>query len=144
MSLLRHKVVAIGFVCFCLAGVLYVASDSYGFFSFARSAKLIADQKTLLDAYEAKRGIEQDLSADRLSLADAVTRCRDVDAGRPSDLPFRFSEDWGNSVEEGYANYVINGVVGMLHEQPGEQAVIARLSAERQEYLGRGQAASGN
>src|SRR4051794_7161914 len=99
MNVARYRLVSAGIVCVCvlLAGAVYA--------DYSSQANQPADSgvKVLLDNMQAKDGIAQDLIAERLTVAEAITGFQAVDARRPSHLPLSLPEVGGESVEQGYA-----------------------------------------
>jgi len=120
MKVVRYQIVSAGFVSVLLAGALYANHSSQA------GVPADAGAKVIIDNIQAKDAIAQDLNAERLTLAEAITGFHAVDTRRPLDLPLLLPEAGGDSVEQRYSRYVIGWAQILAEKESGSETISTR------------------
>jgi hypothetical protein len=116
-------------VCLCVLGAFCVSHYALA------GLPADPDSKVIQDNMQAKVDIAQDLIAKRISLTEAITGFRALDARRPQHMPATLPGSDTDSVEQRYARSVIDWALHLAADQSDSESVSTRLEGELREYL---------
>lgn len=136
----RLHPLTLALACTALAAVTVLDTPSWLTPEGGRGAAALPDHDPDAAAHDgglaAKRRVVADLSAGRLSLAEAVVRFRAIDDLLPAPVRAVLRDSVGEPTDGRYAGRIYAWAVSHLEDRPEGPAVLDRLAVELGEYLG--------